>query len=350
VSRRPRLDVIIGAFGSGKTTLIRKVLRARPVPASIVLNDLVGIDLEVEALREIADPVATVMGGCVCCERRPAFRDALESVLDHGDRHGMPQRIVLECAGSARLEDVLDLVRRDVLTVNRIRLGRLVHTLDCQAGMEGSASDALAAVPREVDLVVLTKTDLVPESVVRTFEDRIREVGPGIQTFRMGGAETVDGIASAWLDPERGGRTVGGSAETTWSARPPGGETHPARPGLGATGPRSGRSAYDLVDVTWCGEADWARLGVWLSLFFAVHGDAVHRLKGEIVVRGRPVLLNAVGPTMYVPEVLEPDPAAPARPSRIVIVLDESALDARALERSLREAAISRPGRATGGA
>lgn len=333
---RPRLDIVTGAFGSGKTTLIRRLLASTPtLRAAVVLNDIVGLDLEVEALRRVAEPVVGVMGGCVCCERREAFRRALETILDHGDRVQMPDRILLECAGSARLEDVVDLVRRDVLTVNRLRLGTLVHTLDSQAALEGVDAATLEKIPREIDLVVLTKADLVAAESVQELEEKLGALAPGLRLLRLAGSEGVEPLARIWSGEPGEARQEAGARLRRTSGQPG------AAPLAPAQGSDPGELPYEVVEATWCGETNWARLGVWLSLLFAVHGASIRRLKGEVCVGGRWMLLHAVGRTMYVPELLESRQGA--GPNRVVIVLDRGATDRVRLAESLRDAAGGAP-------
>jgi G3E family GTPase len=179
VSRVP-LVLVTGFLGSGKTTLINRLLASRAARGStgkvgVIVNELgeVGIDgalLGSEAARQIELP-----GGCVCC----VLGDDLDrTLLELVDANPNLEAIVLETTGVAEPLPIAWAIQRDAVAA-RVRLAAVVTLVDATAFRASRpVSAAVDAQVAYADVVLLTKADLVTNDEVRAVEADVRTLAP----------------------------------------------------------------------------------------------------------------------------------------------------------------------------
>lgn len=288
------LDLVMGGFASGKTSLIRRVLGSSSLPVSVILNDVQILNSEVALLGAVAHSVETITGGCMCCAAKDELTPALAKVLDAAAAgHGSAiSRIVLECAGSAHPDSVLGIVARDAMASTRFRIGKVVLVIDCSLSEDYSVN-LDPAVLAMADIVILAKADLASAHRVEELRDSL-EGRTTAEVFVVAEEHGIDTMSSFWMASEtgepRGRRVVSPeSAQTT--------NRSPAETNGGIT--------ETLLE--WEGTTNWAVFGIWLSLFVRKHSDSIRRIKGELRVGDSTLLVNAVGRTIYPPEEVGAD-------------------------------------------
>ncbi|MCX7067880.1 MAG: hypothetical protein NTW85_09340 [Methylococcales bacterium] len=78
--------IVIGGFlGSGKTTLLNQLLNHLPKTA-VIINEFGVTLIDQQLLKKQGMPVATLVGGCLCCQTR----DSLMPMLKNLRRRGKP--------------------------------------------------------------------------------------------------------------------------------------------------------------------------------------------------------------------------------------------------------------------
>ncbi|MFQ3787309.1 CobW family GTP-binding protein [Halomonas sp. A29] len=161
------VHLFTGFLGSGKTTLIRRLIEQKPKEErwAVLINEFgqVGID---QAMFEAQDDVIVkgLPGGCLCCQLAFVLQATLVNLLH---RH-RPDRLIIEPSGLGHPAGLLDMLRGEAFT-DVLELRDIVVLLDParlddpRAREHETFNDQLAMA----DAVALTMTDRVtPEQII----------------------------------------------------------------------------------------------------------------------------------------------------------------------------------------
>ncbi|KAK5170815.1 hypothetical protein LTR04_003243 [Oleoguttula sp. CCFEE 6159] len=173
---RPRIPILIitGFVGSGKTTLILKLLgelqRENPdYRMALIKNEIgdVNVDSQLAASAYMQGEVE-LFGACICCTNVGQVGDALATL----DRERSPDRIIIETSGSAEPIKLLVEVNRLARETGRYEPDGVVSVIDVQ-NWEGYAHTSFTAKlqARQTDLIVLNKWEEAGERR----EDEVRD-------------------------------------------------------------------------------------------------------------------------------------------------------------------------------
>lgn len=182
---RDRIPVLVvsGFLGSGKTTLVRRLLaesQAAGEHLGVIVNDFGSLGIDRALLGAGGARSVELAGGCVCCE----LSDELVVVLEELRSSTALDRIVIETSGLALpYETQLSLWRPPVsewtcddMAVVLVNAEQLAEDRDLGELFEQQVSAA--------DLVVLNQVDRVPEDVLPALEARLREIEPDVPIVR----------------------------------------------------------------------------------------------------------------------------------------------------------------------
>ena len=104
-----KIDIFSGFLGSGKTTLIKKLIEEAYHGEKIVLieNEFGEIGIDGGFLAEAGIKINEMNSGCICCSLVGDFAEALKKVIDDY----APDRILIEPSGVGKLSDVIKAVQ-----------------------------------------------------------------------------------------------------------------------------------------------------------------------------------------------------------------------------------------------
>ncbi|MDP7572608.1 MAG: GTP-binding protein, partial [Myxococcota bacterium] len=153
--------VVSGFLGSGKTTLVRRLLadaQANGVRVAVVSNEFGELGIDAALLGTLDEDYVELRGGCVCCKLSDQLVDTLQMLRERAD----PDRIVVETSGVALPYDTQLNFWRDpvrtwiaddaavvVVNAEQLRSGR-----DIEGTFEQQVTSA--------DLLLLNQIDRVP--------------------------------------------------------------------------------------------------------------------------------------------------------------------------------------------
>lgn len=317
--------VLTGYLGSGKTTLLRRLLEGEAGRrTAVIINEFGEVSLDHLLVKPVSGSTVVLQNGCVCCSVRSELRVALRELLDEEDRRGTARfdRIVIETTGLADPVPLVQTLTLDPMLRHRLRLSRLIATVDGMNGLEQLASQPEAVRQAAMaDRLVITKTDICDRRGLGKLRRALAAVNPMAKV--LAGANLSSALFDGTADDPRAmpqrTRSWGGTAEE-----------------VGGVSSDAARHATAVTSFVFreTRPVDWTAFAVWLSLLVHRHGRNILRVKGLLNVAGAggPVCLNAVQHFIHPPVHLEGWPDED-HSSRLVFIVQ--GLSGAAIRRSL---------------
>ncbi|MSP27125.1 MAG: GTP-binding protein [Methylococcales bacterium] len=172
--------VISGFLGSGKTTLLNSLLNHLPKTA-VIINEFGTTPIDQQLLKKQGMPVATIVGGCLCCQTRDALMPMLKNLRMAWESNAEKpfDCVIIETSGVANPEPVLDILLRQRWLSARYRLEGVIATVSATL-----STDTLARFPQIqaqlawADTVVITHTDLADMSQIEALTATLQHLAP----------------------------------------------------------------------------------------------------------------------------------------------------------------------------
>jgi G3E family GTPase len=213
------LTVIGGYLGSGKTTLVNRLLAgAGDRRVAVVVNDFGDVGVDASLIRSRTADTIELTNGCLCC----SLADGLAAVMTAlAARQPRLDHVVVEMSGVGQPSAMTAWGR-----FPGFRPGLLIVCADALSGPARArdrwTGDVVLAQLAAADLVVVTKCDLAGEAATAAFEQWLAAAVPGAATLRAAPGRD----AAAVLLGERAGERprpaaappAAGEDYVTWSA------------------------------------------------------------------------------------------------------------------------------------
>jgi G3E family GTPase len=300
--------LVMGFLGSGKTTLIARLLQRPELgETAVIVNELGEVGIDHHLLRRVDERTVLLASGCVCCVLRGDLSDELRDLLDRRDSGEIPhfRRVVIETSGVAEPAPIVHTLLTDLLLPHHYSLDSIVATVDGEHGLHGH--EALQQVAA-ADTLVVTKVDCAEPAALKGLEAELARINPAARIVRASFGE---------IDPE---------LLLTRSAAD-------VRESPTAANGRHADHDIEAAVLTVERSIDWTAFGIWLTMLLHARGSRILRIKGLLDTGGQgPLLVNCVQHAVYPPVHLESWPDDDRR-SRLVFI--GRGLDGDALERSL---------------
>ena len=304
---RTPVVLVTGFLGSGKTTLISRLLeRPELGETAVIVNELGEVGIDHHLLRRVDERTVLLSSGCVCCVLRGDLADELRDLLNRRDAGEIPhfRRVVIETSGVAEPAPIVHTLLTDPLLPHHYSLTAVVATVDGQHGVRGhEAVQQIAAA----DTLVLTKVDVAEPAAVHEVERELERLNPLARTLRAAYGEVDPSLV---LTPSR---------RDVRDLPAPDGHVHP--------------DAVRAVTLTLDRAVDWTAFGIWLTMLLHAHGTEILRVKGLLDTGAAgPLLVNCVQHAVHPPVHLDTWPDDD-RSSRLVVI--GRRVERAALEESL---------------
>jgi G3E family GTPase len=322
---RAPVVLVVGMLGSGKTSLMRGLVRACREdgrPFGLIVNDYAAPGVDTSLLRDYAGPLAPlreIVGNCLCCSGSDALVDAVESLACAGR-----DPILIEASGVADAVEIVDTLTTDRL-VDVARVERIVAVVDASRYLRQRSEGKV--VRRQIamaDVVILNKSDVASPAEIDRCRRAIRQDNAQAPVLT---AQHCEVDLAALLPPPGDGRPLG--IQRLLAAR-----TRAAALGDGTLGPLP-HPTYHAVTLTLPTPLDPEGFRAFLQRL----PTTVLRAKGYVPL-GRPPQLHVfhyvegqVDLAPYVPPE-QTTLMAPASPDPYAVFIGP-AVDERALRASL---------------
>lgn len=311
---RMPVTVLTGFLGSGKTTVLNRLLKSpRFADTAVIVNEFGAVGLDHLLIEAVDGEMVLLKSGCICCSIRSDLETSLRELLARRDDGRISfSRIVIETTGLADPAPIAHLTLNNPLTAPHLAPARIVTTVDVPYG-EQHLRQHWEARKQVVlaDAVLVTQADLAP--------DRVQALAGAVAKLNPAAPQLV--CAHGEVDPKW--LLAPGSMQDALDTRSPGRE----------------HAHGEINSLALRAEAplDWLRLQDWLARLRAAHGEQLLRVKGVLDLQGesQPVAIHGIHHVFHPPVRLAAWPAG-ERHSQLVLIV--RGLDVEALRVSFAEA------------
>jgi len=316
------ITLITGFLGSGKTTLISKLLRHPGMNrAAVIINEVGEIGIDHDLVSTVSENMSLLANGCICCSVRTDLQDSLRELFNSRRAGQIPEfdRVIIETTGLADPAPVVQTLVSDTLINAHFRLDGLVTLVDAYHG-----HDLLARQPEAVkqaamaDRLFITKTDLASPAQLRELGEELRALNPqadqhtvvqgeldpalltglGLQSARAG-ERTLSFLGESFKDP----KTEADSSQGKY---------------LGAR-PSNHDPAIRTLSLRFSQPFKWPGFSSAMELLTTLRGPDMLRVKGIVNVEGHPVVVQGVQHIFSPPVELDQWPSQD-RDTRLVFI------------------------------
>lgn len=292
MNRPVPVHVLTGFLGSGKTSLLRKLLADPGMSDTVVLiNEFGEIGLDHLLVRELTEDVVLLSSGCVCCALKDDLSGTLSDLRASVAAGELPQfgRVVLETTGLADPLPIVQLLRSDVRLARAFELAQVVTTVDGVNGLHtaerfSESAQQIAAA----DFLIVTKTDVADAAEVERLGRHLSALNPTAQQLSCGRNDRLPSDM-IFARPE-----ASHSAQKAFVCLPAG--DHLATSAAGVS------SFVIATDQP----VDLDAFIDWLDLLLASRGDSILRVKGYLATNGSdcPLVIQGVQHILDRPETM----------------------------------------------
>jgi G3E family GTPase len=302
------VSIVTGFLGSGKTTLIARLLRNPDFArTAVIVNEFGEIGLDHELITASDEHLLTLSTGCLCCAVRA---DLLATLLDlHARRDAGDiayDRVLIETSGLADPAPVLQALMTDRDVARHHAIDTLLTLVDAQHGQ--ATLDRHPEARRQValaDRLLLTKTDVADDTT--KLRARLAALNPG--------APLVCAVAGD-IAPDALFTAADANARLARLTTLP--DTSPRAP-FGQAAHSDGITTFSLTRDN---PIPALALTLWLEALVEHCGERLLRMKGLVNVAempGQPALIHGVRHVFAPPAWLDRWPSDDRR-TRVVFI------------------------------
>ena len=308
-SGRIPVTLLTGFLGSGKTSLLRRVIHQPGFArCAVIINEFGEVGLDQALVADASDDrdIQLLDSGCLCCLASSAIQDTLASLYYRRLRGEIPwfDRVLIETSGLAEPGPIINAVYGDDTINHHFVFAGIVTTFD--AGFGQQDSDRYAEAKQQLmmaDTIVLTKADMHAEPQAGEVMQWLAYMHPSARLLdnRLPDEELAEVLLApaAHAPPSCGDRR---HTNDTGASRTSGPLRHLMRYGIHSV----------VIDVP--GDVSWPAWAAFVRLAQQTLADRLLRLKGVLVFAGQgPMVVHAVHHLFSAPE-----PAAARVPEALV--------------------------------
>lgn len=172
-----RVNLLFGFLGSGKTTLVRRLLeeRGRDAKTAVIVNEFGEVGIDGEILRGTNVDMVELNSGCLCCTLKGSLMLAVEELR----RKAGVERVIVEATGVAQPGELTETLT-DPTMRTRVDIGPLVTVVDAHkfSRLLGALGEFYVAQIENADIVILNKTDLAAPEVLEEARREVLAINP----------------------------------------------------------------------------------------------------------------------------------------------------------------------------
>ena len=302
-------SIVTGFLGSGKTTLINKLIKQPGMDKiALIINEFGEIGLDNLLIESSIENTLVLENGCICCSIRGDLVDTIINLFAKVENKEIPQftRIVIETTGLAIPGPIIASIIDDIVISKKCELNNVITLIDAQQGtMQIKEYHEAKVQVSQSNLCILTKCDLASESEINDLEKILYELNPVAHYKRIINGEIIPDYLFQDLQFERLNKI----------------DQHVHL--------NHKHTSIEHDNVFSCSflireDIDELKLRSWLAMLYSLRPFSMLRLKGIVKLNtyDSPLLLQAVGAIFYDPKVINEWPSGD-KLSRLIIIFKD---------------------------
>ena len=322
------VTLVTGFLGSGKTTLISKLLLHPDMRrVAVVINEIGEIGIDHDLVTLSSENITLLANGCICCSVRTDLQETLRDLFAQrrvGEVFDF-DRVIVETTGLADPAPVVQTLASDTLLAAHYRLDGLITLVD---GLHGvSQIDQQTEAVKQIaiaDKILVTKTDLTSADHLETLCGRIRQ---------LNSQSPIEFIRQGEVDPKRlidlGLSSSRASLKTLQFLGEALTDDAVSADGAGRyLGQRSAahNAAVKTLSLRFTEPFEWLSFSSALELLTTLRGPDLLRMKGIVNVDGDPVVVQGVQHIIETPVKMDRWPSED-KDSRLVFIVRNMELE-----------------------
>lgn len=180
--------LITGGLGSGKTTLVRRILNTTDRCVAVLINEFGELAVDSRIVQGRSIQIVELAGGCVCCSLTGEFEAAVEEIL----KRIQPDFILVEATGVAETDALVLEVEGNL---PQVRLDSVICIVDAYLSSKHPRVGYAARAQYEAaDVVLLNKIDLITTEELKSVETQVRRINGSAVLFKTVGCDVDMGL------------------------------------------------------------------------------------------------------------------------------------------------------------
>ena len=199
---RTPVVVVTGFLGSGKTTLVNKLVKSSE--SLVIVNEFGEVPVDHALVENPVEKTVALPNGCLCCHIRGDLEETLIGAAmrrRRGEITGF-DRVIVETSGLADPGPVAQTLYADPALGRDFKMGPIVTVVDAaDAGARKASAEISRGQIAAADVVVLSKVDRARD--LKGAESEVRALNPGVQCIPAAHGE-VDSMQLLQAQPGTG--------------------------------------------------------------------------------------------------------------------------------------------------
>ena len=171
-----KVDVVSGFLGSGKTTLIKSLLKAYENEKVVLIENEFGeIGIDGDIIEREGFEVFEISSGCICCIMKKDFQVVLSRIIEEFN----PDRIIVEPTGISILSEIIDILSTKQIS-EKCSINSLITVIDSINYLE--QSDVFGEFFEDqiinAETLILSKSQFIQQEKVEKITEALRKFNP----------------------------------------------------------------------------------------------------------------------------------------------------------------------------
>jgi len=165
------IHIVTGFLGSGKTTLMNRLLKELPAGSkpALIINDFGDVPLDGELIKEKNYAIKELSSGCVCCTLIGPLEESITALV----KDQKPDLLIMETTGVADPNSLLKIFATNKIA-ELIHVGNVYCVIDSNTFLKYEANlPIFSAQVKSSNIIIINKTDLPSKELLEKTRQKL---------------------------------------------------------------------------------------------------------------------------------------------------------------------------------